>query len=83
LVTFASGKSKHHTMSEFIEIIDRLLLKKTGKRASELDYMELPEEDERYNTKLAIGNIHLSADRIKTKKQADKLVNDFLNTKIP
>jgi hypothetical protein len=76
-------KANKNTMPEFIEIIDRLLLKKTGKRASELDYMEFPEEDEGYNTKLAIGNIHLSAGRIKTKKQADKLVNDFLNTKIP
>ena len=69
-------------MSTFLEIIDRLLLEKTGKRACELDYMEIPEEDRRYNTKLSIGNIHLVAGRIKTKRKADKLVNKFLNTEI-
>ena len=69
-------------MSNYIETIDRLLLEKTGKRACELDYMELPEEDERYNAKLAIGNIHLVAGRIRTKKQSDSIVNKFLNTKI-
>ena len=70
-------------MSTHIEIIDRLLLAKTGKRACELDYMEVPEEDRRYNTRLSIGNIHLVAGRIKTKRKADRLVNRFLNTKIP
>ena len=70
-------------MSTFVEIIDRHLLEKTGKKAYELDYMELPDEDERYNTKLSIGNIHLVSGRIKTKKKANTLVNIFLNTKIP
>ena len=69
-------------MSSHIEIIDRLLLAKTGKKACELDYMELPEEDKRYNTRLSIGNIHLVAGRIKTKKKANQLVKKFLNTKI-
>ena len=32
-------------MSSHIETIDRLLLAKTGKRACELGYMEIPEED--------------------------------------
>jgi len=70
-------------MSTFVEIIDRLLIEKTGKRFYDLDYMELPEEDERYNIKLAIGNIHLVSGRIKTKKKATSLVNKFLNSKIP
>ena len=70
-------------MDTFVETIDRLLVKKTGKRACELDYMELPEEDERYNTRLAIGNIHLVAGRVKTKRKADQLVCKFLSTKIP
>jgi len=69
-------------MSVLIETIDRLLVEKTGKRACELDYMVPPEEDERYNTKLAIGNIHLVSGRIKTHKKADNLVNKFLNTVI-
>ena len=70
-------------MSAFLEIIDRLLLEKTGKRACELDYMDIPKEDNRYNTKLSIGNIHLVSGRIKTKRKADALVNEFLNTEIP
>jgi len=70
-------------MSTHIEIINRLLLAKTGKRACELDYMEIPEEDRRYNTRLSIGNIHLVAGRIKTKGKADRLINRFLNSKIP
>ena len=70
-------------MSTYVEIIDRLLFEKTGKKACELDYMELPEEDSKYNTKLSIGNIHLVSGRIKTKRKADELVNEFLNTEIP
>ena len=70
-------------MSVHIETIDRLLLAKTGKRACELDYMEIPEEDKRYNVRLSIGNIHLVGGRIKTKRKADRLVHRFLNTKIP
>ena len=70
-------------MSTYTETIDRLLLAKTGKRACNLDYMALPEEEERYNTRLSIGNIHLLAGRIKTPRKAEKLVNKFLNTKIP
>ena len=70
-------------MSAHIEIIDKLLLAKTGKRACELEYMEIPEEDKRYNTRLSIGNIHLFAGRIKTKRKADQLVNRFLSSKIP
>ena len=70
-------------MSTYVETIDKLLLEKTGKRACELDYMELPEEDDRYNTMLPVGNIHLASGMIKTKKKADELVNKFLNTVIP
>ena len=70
-------------MSTLIETTDRLLLKKTGRKAYELDYMELPEEDKRYNTRLGIGNIHFAAGRIKTKRKADVIVNKFLTTKIP
>ena len=73
-------------MSTYVETIDRLLFEKTGKRASELDYVEdhkLPEDDDRYNNMLPVGNIHLASGMIKTKKKADELVNRFLNTIIP
>ena len=60
----------------FIKAVDRLLIEKTGKRACELDYMELPDERERYNTRFTDGNI-------KTKKQADELIDKFLNSKLP
>jgi len=70
-------------MSTYIEIIDQLLLNKRGKKAFELDYMELPEEDARYNIKMSIGNIHLTSKRVKTPRKADNLVNKFLKTEIP
>ena len=69
-------------MTPYFEKIDQLLVKKTGKKVCELDYAEPPEEDARYNTMLSIGNIHLVAGRIKTKRKADILINKFLNTKI-
>ena len=69
-------------MNSYIEEIDKLILEKTGKKVCEIDYMKLPEEDERYNTRLSIGNIHLFAGRIKTKNKADKLINKFLVTEI-
>ena len=70
-------------MRTYFETIDELLLKKIGKRACELGYMELPEEDEKYDITLCVGNIHLVAGRIRTKRQADRLVNKFLKTRIP
>ena len=70
-------------MNDYIEVIDKLILEKTRKKVCEIDYMELPEEDERYNIKLSIGNIHLFSERIKTKRKADELVKKFLNTEIP
>jgi len=69
-------------MNDYIELIDNLVFEKTGKKVCEIDYMELPEEDERYNIKLSIGNVNLFAGRIKTKRKADKLVNKFLNKNI-
>ena len=70
-------------MSAYIETINRLLVEKTGKRACELEYMELPDEDKRYNAKLSIGNIHLVSGRIKTKRKAACQVHEFLNISIP
>jgi len=72
-------------MNEFtyIDIIDRLLLKKTGKKACELEYMDPPDEDDRYNTTFGRANIHLIAGRIRTKRKSDELVNEFLHTVIP
>ena len=64
-----------------LEIIDRLLLEKTGKRACMFDYKEIPEEENKY--RLSTGNIHMVSGRIKTKRKADALVNEFLNTEIP
>jgi len=69
-------------MTAYIDIIDRLLYEKTGKRACELDYMEPPDDEEKFDTRFSIGNIHLIAGRIRTKIQANKLVNKFLNTAI-
>ena len=70
-------------MSVYINTIEKHLFFKTGKRACELDYMELPNDDLKYNAKLSIGNIHLLAGRIKTKKRAEKSVEKFLGIKIP
>jgi len=70
-------------MDTYIDIIDRLLIKKTGKKACELEYMDTPEEDERYNTMFGRANIHLMAGRIKTRKMFNELVNKFLHTVIP
>ena len=70
-------------MSTYFEIIDRLLLEKTGKRACELDYMELPQEDERYNISRSIGNIHLVAGRIKTPKKREKLIDKLMKSEMP
>jgi len=70
-------------MSEFIEEIRRLLLDEKGIRLEDADYMDPPEERERYNSSFVIGNVNLMAGRFKTKKEGKKLVDRFLSEPIP
>ena len=70
-------------MSEFIEEIRKLFLEEKGIRLEDADYMELPEERERYNTSFVIGNVNLMAGRFKTKKEGAQLVSKFLSEPVP
>ena len=70
-------------MSEFIERVRNRLLEEKGIKLEEADYMEPPEERERYNTSLVIGNVNLMAGRFKTKSEVQVLVKRFLNKPIP
>ena len=69
-------------MSEFIERVKNRLLEEKGIKLEEVDYMELPEERERYDISLVIGNVNLMSGRFKTKSEVQVLVNKFLNKPI-
>ena len=71
-----------NTMSEFIEEVRKLLLEEKGIKLEDADYMDLPEEREKYNTSLVIGNVNLIAGRFKTKKEGVELVDKFLSMPI-
>ena len=63
-------------MSEFIERIRVRLLEEKGIELEEVNYMEISEERERYNTTNVRGGI-------KTKRDAEVVINKFLNRPIP
>ena len=68
----------------YLDKMQESLEAKTGMKASTLDYRQLPlGGKECYNASLAIGNIYLVAGRFKTEKEADELVNEFINSPLP
>ncbi len=72
------------TMEIIFEKIINALKEKTGvEDVNQLEYKDLPDDDELYNSKLCIGNINLISGRYKTKKEADKLVDEFLSITFP
>ena len=70
-------------MTEFVKAVNDFFLEKKGVRASDLAYMEMPDEKEKYNLLRTIGNVNLIAGRFKIQSEADAIVDDFLSKPLP
>jgi len=72
-------------MKNYLEIIEKALKEKLGiTDADDLEFRELPDgEKERYNNDKVIGNQSLSSGRIKTKEEADKFIEEYLELELP
>lgn len=72
-------------MKNYLEIIEKALKEKLGiSDIEELEFRELPYgEKERYNNNKVIGNKNLFAGRLKTKEEADKIIEEYLELELP
>jgi hypothetical protein len=58
-------------------------LQEKGVRTSDLRYMDMPKEREKYNLSKTIGNVNLIEGRFKIKSEADVTVANFLSMPLP
>lgn len=70
-------------MTDFENAVREFFLKERGIDIDTLDYMEMPEEKEKYNLSKVIGNVNLCAGRFKIKSEVDAIVNNFLSMSLP
>jgi hypothetical protein len=67
----------------FFDKMQEDLKKKTGKDADSLEYKDLPTEKKDFDFSLIIGNVNLLMGNVTTSKEADELVERFLETELP
>lgn len=72
-------------MKNYLEIIEKALKDRLGvENTDDLEFRELPDgEKESYNTDKVIGNKNLFAGRFKTKEEADKFIEEYLELELP
>jgi len=70
-------------MRNFTSAVNDLFLKEKGVRVSEVAYMEMPDEKEKYNLSKIIGNVNLTEGRYKTRLEANDIVANFLSMPLP
>jgi hypothetical protein len=68
---------------KFTSVVSDFFLKEKSVHISSLDYMEMPDEKERYNLSKTIGNVNLTEGRYKVKSEVDATVSDFLSMPLP
>ena len=73
------------SMKNYLEIIESALKERFGiTDLEELEFRELPYGGkESYNTDKVIGNKNLSAGRFKTREEADKEIEAYLELELP
>ena len=70
-------------MSNFVSAVSDFFLKEKGISVTDVGYMEMPNEKERYDLSKIIGNVNLTEGRYKIKSDVDKIVDDFLSMPLP
>lgn len=70
-------------MSNFVNAVRDFFLKEKGISVFNIDYMDTPDEKERYNLSKTIGNVNLTEGRYKIQSEADMIVSKFLSMPLP
>ena len=70
-------------MAKFETIVSDFFLKEKGVNVSNLAYMKMPNEKEKYNLDKIIGNVNFTEHRFIIKSEADAIVADFLSMPLP
>jgi hypothetical protein len=71
------------TMQSFVNAVGDFFLKEKGISISNVGYMEMPKEREKYNLSKTIGNANLTEERFKTESEADSVKDEFLSMPLP
>jgi CYTH domain-containing protein len=66
-------------MTDFVSEVDAFIFQEKGVHVSDLDFMEMPKEKERYNLSKVIGNANLTEGRFKTIAEAEAIIGKFLS----
>ena len=72
-----------NVMKDFVNEVDAFLFQEKGVHISDLDFMEMPKERERYNFSKVRGSVNLAIGRFITKEEADAKIENFLNMTLP
>ena len=67
----------------FSQRVREFLLEERGIDIDGIDYMEMPENRERYNLDNVIGNVNLTARRFTIKSEVHALTDEFLSMPLP
>jgi len=70
-------------MTNFTSAVSNFFLKEKGICVSELSYMEMPNDKEKYNLSKTIGNVNLTEGRFKIGSEANDIVANFLSIPLP
>ena len=65
-------------MTNYVNEVDAFLFQEKGVHVSDLAFMEMPIERERYSLSRVIGNVNLTEGRFMTKAEADVIIDNFL-----
>lgn len=70
-------------MSNFSKKIRKVFFERKGFDIDNVDFTDMPESRENYNLDKIIGNVNLVESRFMIKSEADKIINEFLITRLP
>jgi len=70
-------------MTDFVDKVDAYVFQQKGVHISDLDFMEMPKEREKYNFSKFRGGISVPLGRFITKAEADARIDRFLAMPLP
>lgn len=70
-------------MSNFSKKIRKVFLERKGVDIDKVDFIDMPESRENYNLDKIIGNVNLVEGRFMIKSEANKIIDEFLITRLP
>ncbi|MBR4156806.1 MAG: hypothetical protein IKU01_08975 [Bacteroidales bacterium] len=70
-------------MSNFSKKIRKVFFERKGVDIDKVDFIDMPESRENYNLDKIIGNVNLVEGRFMIKSEANKIIDEFLMTRLP